>query len=973
MKIIKIALIFFFSLVSIFNGHAQQKATPNDPEAVSEALDYLHLAKSFYTKSVDKALNYSQLALEKAKQTNNDSLKAHCYKAFGTANYYAGQSAISIPAYDTALAYFKQLNDTNEIGNVYNNLGISRSAVGDYNGAIEMYLAALQIRKSTNNTAALGSLYNNLGSLYYQLEDHTEALRYFQDAFELSVEQGDSIVMMSTKNNIGLVQLVTQNYKEALLSFRESIEIGKRNNDSGGIANSMHNIAMIHFFKKNIDSALYYYQEAEKLYQHIGLRSGNNFLGLGNCYYEKGAYQKALKAFKEALAISYETNSRTLRLDAYRNLFETYKTTNNRDAAFEAVQQYHVLFDSVKTLFDSTAVKNIQARFEVNNKIRELETLKEQQQIQLDLLNEQQQKLKFQRILSYVSLLFLAIVLLFVYFLFNLLKKNKRTMNILRHKNDELEKARLALTSSHKSLREQEELLRTLINSTPDIICFKDGKGRWVEANQSDLEVFNLTGVDYKMKTDEELAVYSPMHKDAFENCMISDEIAWQKGKIIRQDEDITDQEGNTKTYDVYKIPLLHPDGSRKGLIVWGRDISDRKQTEKQLKRALEKAEESDRLKTAFLSNMSHEIRTPLNAIIGFSDLLEDEDLTSVEKSQFIRLIHQNGDALLSLIGDIIDLARVEAGETKINLQPTNLNDLFNELNASYKTILQQRKKSHLDWKINIPDFQVVIPADSQKLRQVIVNLLDNALKFTETGSIDFGFVPFKNKYGKIEEVEFFVKDTGIGIPADQQRKIFNRFTKLNDSGKKIYPGTGLGLSIVQHYIQLMGGSVRLESETGNGSTFSINLPLFNQAKHAVMMQSNHLANQYNFNGKNILIVEDVDSNFELLAIILMPTKSKIIRAGNGLEAVEICKDNLNIDLVLMDIQLPVLNGLDATMRIKKFRPELPIIAQTAFAMSEEKEACFVAGCNAYIAKPIRAELMLPVLSELLFQSNPKS
>jgi len=960
-----IVISLSFSVVAFTHPSKQQQK-----ETESEAIDYLLLAKSFYAKSVDKALDFSEKALEKARQIDNDSLLAHCYKSLGIANYYAGNSSLSIALYDTAMLYFQQLADIHEIGNIYNNRGISYSELGDFNRAIEMYLLSLKISEKEADTALLGRLYNNLGALYYNLQDQSEALSYFKKSFELSTKLNDSAGMMTAKNNIGLVEINLQGYDSALLTFHESVAIGKRNNDIGGTANSLHNIGWIYTMKNITDSALFYYKKADEQYAAAGMRNGKNYIGIGQCYKDMGKYTQALKAFDQALKIGFKTNDRMLRLDAYNQLFEIHKAFGNKDAALNAVEKYHALFDSIKTLFDSTAVSNIQARFEIDNKRRELSRLQELQKTQLEMLNEQQEKLKFQRILSYASLFFLTVVLAFVYSLTKLLKKNKASQVLLRQQNSELEKARSALSSSHDTLIEQEEILRTLINSTPDIICFKDGESRWLKANDAILALFNLTGIDYSMKTDADLTVYSPLHESAHESCMISDEISWQKAEINRSDEEIPDAEGKPKIFDVYKIPLFNADGSRKGIIVWGRDITARKQAEKKLEYALEKAEESDRLKTAFLSNMSHEIRTPLNAIIGFSDLLGEDDITKDEKSRYIKIIQQNGEALLNLIGNIISLARIEAGETDVNLQDTNLNALFQDVNANYTLILNQRNKTHLKWEMKLPDLEVTAPFDKLKIRQVIINLLDNALKFTETGSITYGFEPILNFEGKIESVNIFVHDTGIGIADDQQRNIFNRFTKLNEQNKKIYSGTGLGLSIVKQYVQLMGGSVRLQSAPEQGSTFSIILPLFKQAKHTAFIQSNLLAAKFDFSDKEILIVEDVDSNFELLNIVLRPTKAKIHRALNGIEAVNTCNDNRSIDLVMMDIQLPLLNGLDATMRIKQTRPGLPIIAQTAFAMSEEKEACFAAGCDAYMAKPISAELMLPVLRELLSKSE---
>ncbi|MDY0084290.1 MAG: tetratricopeptide repeat protein [Bacteroidales bacterium] len=959
-------LLISFVVLNSFCTLTAQTTTETKKSEVNQVSDYILLAKSFYGKSVEKALTYSQMALEKAGKIQHDSILAHAHKTVGIAYYYNENPDKAIPHFDSALVLFEKLGDTKEVGNIYNNLGIMRTGIGDYNTAIEMYLKALDIRLQQSDTISLGRLYNNLGSLYYHLSSFDESLNYFTKSFEIAELQDDSTGMMSAKNNIGLVLINLNKYDEALATFRISIKIGKRNNDKLGIADSYHNLGMIHFRKDQFDSALIFYKKAADYYNQIGIESGNNCLGLGNCYFETKNYNNAITEFNKALAISYSKNDRQLRLDALRNLFETYKTSNNTNKALKAVTHYHSLFDSVKTLFDSTAVKNLLARFEIENHQREMNSLIKEQSIQQELIREQKQKLRFQKLVSYISLLFLLVLSVIIYFLFKLYRRNKKANQVLTQQNFEIEEARNSLKKSHAAIQEQEELLRTLINTTPDIICFKDAKGRWLEANQADLELFNLTGVDYKMKTDAELAEYSPTHKDALRNCIASDEIAWQKRKITRGDEEIPGPDGVIRTYDVYKIPLFNPDNTTKGLIVWGRDITNRKKEEQKLAKALIKAKESDRLKTAFLSNMSHEIRTPLNAIVGFSQLLDDETITKEEKSKFIQLILQNGESLLNLINDIISLAKIEAGVSHLNPEYFSLNKLFLELEASYKSILNQRNKKHLKWELTLPDQDVIIHTDVEKLRQVVVNLLDNAIKFTDEGGIVFGFVANFNNNQEVDDIELFVQDSGIGIAEEQQRKIFRHFTKLNDDSKKIYPGTGLGLSIVQQYVQMMGGSIKLESQPGKGTRFIIVLPHFGKARENAVKQSKLLSHQYNFEGKTILIVEDVDSSFDLLNIIIQGTRANVLRAVTGSDAVEMCVTNPDIDLVLMDIQLPQLNGLEATNRIKSFRPTLPIIAQTAFAMTEEKEACFAAGCDAYLSKPIKAELMLPVIKEII-------
>lgn len=961
-------LLSILLLLSSFTICAQQSGNIRQTADESAALDYLIIAKSFYGKSTEKAIDYSSQALQNALKTNNDSLKGQCYKASGVAYYYAGKPDKALPRFDTAMVFFKKINDRVEISNTYNNLGITYASLGDYNKAIEVYISALKLNYESGDSLRVGHLNNNIGALYYELESYNEALSYFKSSYEISFQVDDSSTMMSALNNWGLVEKDLKNYDAALAVFRRSVELGKHNNDLIGTANSLHNIGMVHYFLNNTDSAYLYYTQAAEIYDKTGMVIGNNYLGLGNIYFDKGDYEKALQQFNKALEISYHTNDKLLRLDALRNLYETWRKTGQTGEAFSAVEHYHGLFDSIKSLFDSTAVQNMQAKFGINEKIREVDVLMKEQAAHKKLLQEQKKQLNLQKTLLFGSFLFLAIVFTLSVLLHKLNKKIRHKNDDLHLKNTALAEAKAELSKSHQTLVEQEELLRTLINATPDIICFKNGKGQWLQANEAQISLYKLQGVDYKLKTDRELIGHNPDQQESLAANILSDEITWQKGIITRSDEQIELSDGNILIFDIIKVPLFNPDDSRKGLIVWGRDISDRKRTEKKLEFALKKAEESDRLKTAFLSNMSHEIRTPLNAIIGFSDLLDEDDLSRDEKNKFIKLIHENGNTLLNLIGDIIDLARIEAGETKLQLNKCNINTLFTELHETYLGLLRKRSITQVSISLSIPEKSVTMLADQYKLKQILTNLIDNALKFTEKGEILFGFVVNENQNQEIETIQIFVKDTGIGIPEDKQGLVFDRFIKLNDGGKKLYPGTGLGLSIVNQFVQLMKGNIRIESKANEGTSFIVTLPFSYQwadAKNARISRKNH-----DYTGKSLLVVEDVDSNFELLKILLEPTGAQVLRASNGLAAIEMSQNNPQISLVLMDIQLPGLNGYEATTKIKAIRPDLPIIAQTAFAMSEEKNACFAAGCDAYLAKPIRSELLLPVIDELIIHEH---
>ncbi len=391
-------------------------------------------------------------------------------------------------------------------------------------------------------------------------------------------------------------------------------------------------------------------------------------------------------------------------------------------------------------------------------------------------------------------------------------------------------------------------------------------------------------------------------------------------------------------------------------------DITDRKQTEIELTLAKEKAEESDRLKTAFLQNMSHEIRTPMNAIVGFSNLLfrnaNDKDKLKI----FTNIISQRCNDLLDIINDILDISKIESGQLPVHLEETNLNELFAELNSFFSEYQKRIDKQHIKFSLQAlcHQEQYIIITDKVKLKQIFINLISNAFKFTEAGKIEYGC-----KFDKNNNLLFFVSDTGIGIPLDKQQFVFERFAQLQQNIKMNVGGTGLGLPIVKALVGLLNSEVSLESEPLKGSTFSFTIPYnpVQPSPHKPLIVEN--INEGNFIGKTILIVEDDPYNAEYLKEVLSDLELNILHAGNGEDAVEISLSQ-HVDLILMDIRLPKMDGYEATRQIKQHKPRIKIIAQTAYAAQDEKQKAFGAGCIDYVSKPTKQEVLLSVLNKHL-------
>jgi PAS domain S-box-containing protein len=515
-----------------------------------------------------------------------------------------------------------------------------------------------------------------------------------------------------------------------------------------------------------------------------------------------------------------------------------------------------------------------------------------------------------------------------------------------------------------KQLEESEDKYRNLIHLAGDVIVvYQDDMIKFV--NSRVLQVFGYT---YEEVIGKDLFKFVPSEEANVLNLNFKRRVT-----------------GDIHLPWMYESVFIHRNGSRIPIslsvgrvyyegkpasMIIARDISIKKKNDEELERyrnhledivrkrteQLQKevsdrriAEESDRLKTAFLSNMSHEIRTPMNAIISFSNYLKDANLTHEQREEYLNYIQSSGQSLLNLINDIIDFSKIEAKQLSVQLGPCNIDSLLKELYQFFEQVRIKKKKDILSLQLRIPeDNLLVVNTDTYRVKQVLSNLLDNALKFTDEGFIEFGYTL------KEENIVLYVKDTGVGIPDDKKEMIFKRFGRLHTADRNI-SGTGLGLAISKNLARLLNGELWVETNEYSGATFYFKIPNNNIVTTKVDSEIplNMQKSIYNWNGKKVLIAEDEDLNFKVLQIALSRTGASLIRAKTGKEAISFVVEDNDIELVLMDIQMPEMDGYEAMSLIKKYSPQKPIIAQTAFALLEERKKCIEMGFDDYISKPI--------------------
>jgi PAS domain S-box-containing protein len=399
--------------------------------------------------------------------------------------------------------------------------------------------------------------------------------------------------------------------------------------------------------------------------------------------------------------------------------------------------------------------------------------------------------------------------------------------------------------------------------------------------------------------------------------------------------------------------------GGYRGIIV---DITERVKYIQALQREKERAEESDRLKTAFLANVSHELRTPMNGILGFSELLVNQFERNTEADMFINQIQESGAMLLNLIDDIIDLAKIESGKLEISNRETNFDKVMRDTYIHYSNYVRQHKPEVEFSLVKETDEPLHLFTDERRIKQVLINLINNAIKFTQKGKIE---VLYSATNGVLR---ISVKDSGIGIESSKQGIVFDRFRQADDSISRNFGGTGLGLAISKQIIELMGGKITVKSQENVGSTFTFTFPYIPSSDSQQSLISVKNPN-FDFSSYTILVAEDDDPSYKLMHSIISVTGAKVLRATNGREAVELYKNN-SVDIILMDLNMPLLNGLEATKEIKQLNNNVPIIVQTAYAMSTEQEEAQRAGAEDFIPKPLDKNRLLEKINYWLLKQS---
>lgn len=534
--------------------------------------------------------------------------------------------------------------------------------------------------------------------------------------------------------------------------------------------------------------------------------------------------------------------------------------------------------------------------------------------------------------------------------------KNTQLDKKVAERTQELKKA--------KELAEQNErFLTSITQQSPDIIYIYDVEKKInIFVNKDFGEVLGFEKGEYSNKSTA--LITERIHADDLKQFGDETYLAtFENEYTLHYEYRIKDAHNNWRWFSGREKEFKREGKHLKEVIGIATDITKQKHAENELIKAKEKAEESDRLKTEFISNMSHEIRTPMNGIIGFTSFLEDPDLTQNKRQQYIKIIKNSGDQLLRVIDDILEISKLETKQVKVVESEVCLNELLLNLFSIFD-LKAKENKTPLYLECALPDQDSTIWTDETKLQKILSNLLENALKFTNTGHIQLGYV--KNT----SFLEIYVKDTGIGINSENHESIFNRFSQEEKKLEQNVGGLGLGLSIAKENTELLNGQIRVESEKGKGATFFVQIPY----KPVFQESGNEISAPATNNKKHsykILLAEDEEINLLYIKTLLTArnhTAVTLYHAENGQKAVHLCRENPDMHLIFMDLKMPNLDGFEATRQIRTFLTETPIVALTAYTSLADKNKALEAGCNDYITKPIDAQIFRKIIDKYLGQ-----
>ncbi|MCP4154481.1 MAG: response regulator [bacterium] len=956
-------------------GLELMKKYPPQPEQYVDLLNYIGKA-TIRQGNYKNALKYAKKARKLAEKINYETGIAEAI--FNIAWLCEKESKMSqaLEHYAIVENIYTQLGLRKKKAHVKANIANLYSFIGEHSRALDYLFNAKKILEESGDKTTASKLLNSIGAVYMDLKDYDKALDYLLKAKKAFNKDNNEFALAPIYDNAGWIYYEQGKFEQALQEYDLSIKLKKKLGNTVGVAFSLTNVGMVWEKKKDHEKALEFYTQARRIFTETN--SGMGFvitlISIGRIHRKAGRSKNALEcllpAMKEAIAKSLKAEE----LAAYEELSELYNAMGNYRIALDFHLKFKKLNDSIFDEANSKRIAGMQAYYHTEKKEKEITLLKKNKELQ-QLALEKQTNLKNSFFVASLLIMILAFVLQTRYRL-----KTKQEKEINRQKR-ELEAQAEKLASSNKEL----EKLSIIARETDNAMVIMDAEGNHQWANEGFARFYGMTIRQLILKKGKNIVDTSsnPNIKALLRTCI-------DEAREIQYESHVIAASGEDRYAQTTLTPILDKEGNLSKLVAIDSDITNLKRSEEEIQkktdelkkanaivtREREIAETANRSKSEFLARMSHEIRTPMNGVIGFAEMLIESGLNE-EQQDYVDTITCSGEALLALLNDILDFSKIEAGELtfeSIVFDPEVI--AFDVCEITRPRIAAKPIELLCRIDDNVP---ALVLSDPGRFRQVLVNLMSNAAKFTASGEIELA-LNVENEEKNHIKLHVQVRDTGIGIPAEKIDVIFDVFQQADGSVTRKYGGSGLGLSISKQIAKLMGGDVRGESEPGKGSTFHYTARVrqagqtgsdkIDSAKTGIAGNGDVV----NLEGKKILLLDDNQSNLNILTHILKAANMEVVPLSNPLEAASLIEAQAAatpFDICIIDIAMPGKSGYDVAKEIRQLGPAfaaLPLLAFSSSTMQRSKQYKD-AGFDGFLLKPARKKKLLTMLEYLL--TNP--
>ncbi len=941
-KTVFLLMLVFYASTAVEASNVQ--ASPYSTRAMNDSIEiYLELIKENQYKEPRLSLEFAYRAIVLSKKTNDEQAQAELYSALGDVYFEMAIYYKALEAYSDALSQCSNAEESLFTGQCLSNMGKTYCKMGIYSLALKNFRLAASLYNEEGHLQELSLAYTHIGHAYACMKEHDQAMQYFNDVLDLPEDQLPDDTRARTYSYIGDVFSARGNLPLSQDFYRRSLRIFSSLGDTVSQADIELKLGDNKLQEADHDAALRHYGSAAEMLEkgHFYHDLARAYISMAKIYSLENEQENAVFYTNAAISIAREHELREILAECYRLLSELYARSNEMHTAYN----YMIQYDEVRQSILDLDLANIIARAETRNAFLEY-------QIDIDKIDQERE---FQTYTRWSFILILLLSLITIILAFSRIRSQRRANRLLEHQRNIMKDTLLELRTS-------EEKYKVLFSQANDAI-FLMNRDHFVDCNDKTLEMFNCKR--------EEIIGHSPY--DFSPEIQPDGTKSKEKAlKLIRKCQDGKPQrfywvhtrpDGSTFDAEVSLNNVIL--GEKEYIQAIVRDISDRVKAENEMLQARDRAEHATESKTYFLARMSHEIRTMLGGITSSAELLRGTDVDE-NQSELLDIINISADSLLEIVNEILDLTKIEAGKIEIEERPF---DLHKTLENCINTYAQKARGKNIDIFLSIhPRVPENIAGDELRLKQILTNLLSNAVKFTDKGNVTLEAVVVKEN----EEdflLDFSVTDTGIGIPENKIKDLFSEYSQSDSSISRKYGGSGLGLNIVYRLVELMDGSIDVSSTLEEGTCFRISLALKKTDEKPV--QKERKRSKAGVQGKNysILLAEDNVLNQKITMINLMNLGHEVDLAENGIEAWNKYNEK-EYDVILMDIQMPEMDGIQVTHMIRKYEASHPekkrtrIVALTANILGQDANYCLSEGMDAYIAKPFKVEDIIDKISE---------